>query len=233
VRQAILSMALAAVAMAAAVPVRAQTPTAHLRILAKAHPPAAPDRAGVEPAPSTAPAAPILTTHPALFASIKRIARQSALWREAVDQVRLSGRRALVLTPDDVVVVDPETGAVSGRFDRTSLAEVAVVRRDGPEISVVVVVVNLPLLEMLHSRRGLSQAQRDADLDRIVVHEVYGHAVPYLLAGDASGRCPDPVGDDPAEEACSIQRENAVRAEMGLGHRRDYGLADLSLARLR
>jgi len=64
-----------------------------------------------------------------------------------------------------------------------------------------------------------------------LVHEIYGHAIPYLLAGDLSGRCADPKRGERASEACSIQRENAVRAELGLGRRTDYGLSDLALAR--
>jgi hypothetical protein len=69
------------------------------------------------------------------------------------------------------------------------------------------------------------------DLDRILVHEIYGHAVPYLLAGDLSGRCADPQPQERAVDACSIQRENAVRAQLGLGRRVDYGLGDLNLSR--
>jgi hypothetical protein len=69
----------------------------------------------------------------------------------------------------------------------------------------------------------------EADLDRILVHEIYGHAVPYLLAGDLSGRCPDPGPNEPARDACSIRRENAVRVELGLGRRGDHGLSSLAL----
>jgi hypothetical protein len=60
---------------------------------------------------------------------------------------------------------------------------------------------------------------------------VYGHAAPYLLSGSERGRCPDPVDGQFADEACSIRRENAVRAEAGLGYRSDYGLLSLDLGR--
>ena len=69
------------------------------------------------------------------------------------------------------------------------------------------------------------------DLDRILAHEVYGHAFPYLFAGDLSGKCADPAKGQRAEDACAIKRENEIRAELRLGKRRGYGLDGLSLAR--
>jgi hypothetical protein len=63
------------------------------------------------------------------------------------------------------------------------------------------------------------------------VHEVYGHALPYVVVGDVAGRCADPGKDERATDACAIRRENAVRAELGLGRRSDPGLLSLALAR--
>jgi hypothetical protein len=99
-------------------------------------------------------------------------------------------------------------------------------------VSLVIVVVNLPLLEEVHRRSYSPLVELYWDLDRILVHEIYGHALPYLLAGDLSGRCPDPAPGQKASDACSIRRENAVRAELGLSRRTGYGL-DLVLARRR
>jgi hypothetical protein len=90
------------------------------------------------------------------------------------------------------------------------------------------VVVNLPLLKDVH-RSGDLPADLDADLDRILAHEVYGHAVPYLIAGHMSGRCADPLPHQAPVESCAIQRENKVRAELGLGPRTEYGLESLGL----
>jgi hypothetical protein len=96
------------------------------------------------------------------------------------------------------------------------------------------VVVNLALIEELHQRLGSLPAQFLADLDQVLVHEIYGHALPYLLAGDLSGRCPDPQPGQHASEACSIQRENMPRRraeELRLRRRNGYGLEGLTLAR--
>jgi hypothetical protein len=81
----------------------------------------------------------------------------------------------------------------------------------------------------MHEGLGSSRADFEADLERVVIHEVYGHAVPYLLAGKASGRCADPARGERALDACSVRRENAVRAEAGLGERTDYTFGGLLL----
>ena len=176
--------------------------------------------------------APFLTTNRILQASLLRISRGSALWRQAVEAVRTTGRRALVVTPEDVVILEGSgRGEVSEPLDPGVLAEaIPISGRDSQQISTVVIVVNLRLFQETHHARLSAPRDFEADLDRILVHEVYGHAIPYLLAGDWAGRCADPLPGEPAPEACSIRRENAVRAELGLGHRADYGLSSLRLA---
>jgi hypothetical protein len=180
---------------------------------------------------ATAEQAPLVTTNPTLRASLERIAAGSALWRDAVETVRQSGRQVIVATSDQVVVADALDGGAREAFDPSELAAVAPVPYRTSQVRVVLVVVNLVLLEEIHRRRLSVPNEFYADLDRILVHEVYGHALPYLLTGDLSGRCADPLPRQRAVDACSIQRENAVRAELGLGRRTDYGLSGLRLPR--
>jgi hypothetical protein len=129
---------------------------------------------------------PVQTSNPTLQASLDRIARGSALWRADRDSISMAGRRAIVLTPDAVVVVDPTGPGTPEPFGNNVLAEISVLPGSGSEVETVLVVVNLPLLTQAHDRRRSSAAERAADLDRILVHEVYGHAFPYLLAGSLS-----------------------------------------------
>lgn len=172
----------------------------------------------------------LVTDHPVIQASLDRIAAGSALWRDALRAVESTGRRAAILTADRVVVAEP--GRRSHRpFDATVLAEVAPLPGPGASIDAVMVVINLTLLEARHRARGSQPWELQDDLDRILIHEVYGHAVPYLTAGDLSGRCADPEPNERPERACAIERENAVRAELGLGRRRDAGLDGLALTR--
>ena len=174
---------------------------------------------------------PIQTANPTFQASLDRIAKRSALWRQASDAIQLTGRRAIVVTPDQVRVAEPGPDQRFERFDETVIAEVAPVLREGNAIDVVLIVINLALLEEQHRERRLLPIEFEMDLDRILIHEIYGHAVPYLLAGHLSGRCADPQPRERPVDACSIQRENAVRAELGLGRRVEYGLDGLNLTR--
>jgi hypothetical protein len=172
---------------------------------------------------------PFLTTNQILQASLNRISRGSALWREAVTAVGKTGRQVVLVTPADPIV-RRIAAADRDLFDPSVLAEAVPLMDEDWRINVVLVSVNLPLLTAIHDARLSVPLQFEADLDRILVHELYGHSIPYLLAGDLSGRCADPKPGERPSESCSIRRENAVRAELGLGRRGDAGLSSLTLA---
>lgn len=176
-------------------------------------------------------AGPFISRHPELRAALDRIARGSTSWRAALAAVTGTGRTALVVTPDEVVVADAG-GTARTAFDRSEVAAVSPVSDDAGRVSAVLVVVNVEQIQAAHERLSSLPGEFHADLERVLAHEVYGHAVPYLLAGDLSGRCADPAPGTPAAEACAIQRENVIRAELRLGRRTDGSLSSLSLARL-
>jgi hypothetical protein len=136
----------------------------------------------------------------------------------------------VLVTPADAVISAIGPGEGREALEPGVLAEAVPILDRDSQISAVVVVVNLRLVRETHDVRFSVPRDFEGDLDRIVIHEVYGHAVPYLLAGDTSGRCADPRPGEAASEACSIRRENAVRAELGLGLRADPGLSSLKLA---
>jgi hypothetical protein len=171
---------------------------------------------------------PILVEHPTLSASLTRIYARSPRWRKALDEVVNTGRRVVVVTPDKVRVRD-DGGAPDAPFDPNVLAEVQPMADEWSRVDTVVVVVNLPLLEKLYS--DASPIDLAADLDRILAHEIYGHAIPYVLAGHLSGKCADPSPGQRATDACAIKRENEIRSELRLGQRREYGLNGLTIAR--
>jgi hypothetical protein len=183
-----------------------------------------------EPPAMTRPAeSPLLTTDLRLKASLDRIGRGSSIWRKALADLKGAGRHALIVPSADVVSLASDRSTASALPESDTLAEVVTPLRQDSRVPVVLVVVNLPLIETLHSRRASLPREVDADLDRILIHEVYGHAIPYLVVGDLSGHCADPLSRQPAVEACAIQRENAVRNELGLGRRVDKGLRSLTL----
>lgn len=173
---------------------------------------------------------PLLTTDVLLRESLRRIFRGSATWREAMAAVRETGRQAIVVTPVDPIAARAKW-AVDRRSDSAGVAEVVPAVGEDSRVGFVLVIVNVPLVQRLHDARMSPLRDFEADLDRIVVHEVYGHAVPYLLAGSLSSRCPDPTAGERPADACAIKRENVVRAELGLGRRTDSGLDSLALLR--
>lgn len=163
---------------------------------------------------------PIVSAHPVLTASVNRLADGSASWREAMNAVRATGRRAVLITPDQF----------DGRFDPTTLAQAEPMGQDPSRVDYVLVIVNLDLLQKL-SRLPVSAEEFEEDVDRILAHEVYGHAVPFLLAGSFAAKCADPVIGQSAIASCVIQRENVIRREMRLGQRFEYGRESLAVAR--
>jgi hypothetical protein len=175
---------------------------------------------------------PLITSHPRLRASLERIAHRSRLWKADVTALRGSGSRVLVLTPEQVVVADSLDGKGAAAFDASVVAAAAPVPDRGSRVREVLVVVNLPLIDQAHSRKRSLPGEVELDVDLILAHEVYGHALPYLLAGDLSGRCADPVPGQKPIEACAIRRENAIRSELGVAPRRSAGLESLLLARM-
>jgi len=163
-----------------------------------------------------------------LAASVARLYAGSPRWRDALNAVADTGRRVVVITPDKVRVRD-HSGGPDTPFDPDVLAEVQPIADDWSRVETVVVVINLPLLDKLYSDATL--ADLHADLDRILAHEIYGHAIPYLLAGHLSGKCADPLPKQRATDACAIKRENEIRSELRLGQRREYGLDGLAMTR--
>lgn len=165
---------------------------------------------------------PITVANPILAASINRLAAASRAWREGVDAVASTGRRTIVVTQDEVnAPVDPGT-----------LAQVYPMADTAGRLNTVLVVVNLQLMQKL-SGLPVTAIDFEDDLDRILAHEVYGHALPFLLAGDISANCADPAVGQSALTSCAVQRENVIRREMRLGQRYEYGRDSLALARKR
>lgn len=182
-------------------------------------------------ATTTRSGAPVVTTDGALHASLQRIFRGSSTWRHAMEAVRRTGRQAFVVTPTDAIAATARNESDRERFDSAGVAEVVPAVAGDSRVTFVLVTVNVPLLQRLHDERLSTRRDFEADLDRILVHEIYGHAIPYLLTGSLSAKCPDPKTGERAADACSIRRENVIRAELGLGRRSDAGLESLSLAR--
>ena len=164
--------------------------------------------------------APLVVSNATLVASVDRLSAESRTFRDAVAAVAATGRHTVLTTPDKV----------SFPFDRTVLAQGYPMSDDDGRVDTMVIVINLELLQKL-SGLSMTAVDFEDDLDRIVAHEIYGHAVPVLLAGNLSGNCADPAIGQSALTSCAVQRENVIRREMRLGQRLEYGRDSLALAR--
>ena len=186
---------------------------------------ASPSEVRLEPVATSA----LLAPHPVVRKALERILARSARFRDGLEQVSNLGRHVLVLTTDQVAMTSGRAED-SYALDDSELAEAVAVADPDSVIRTVVVVLNLDLVQRVARELSLSDRDLADDIDRILIHEVYSHAVPLLIEG-RPGRCSDPEEGQPAIEACSIRRENEVRADAGLGLRTDYGLRSLALGR--
>ena len=172
---------------------------------------------------------PVLADHPNITASLDRIARGSALWRGEVEAIRSTGRLAVIVTPQQVLAADPRRGRQRA-FDNSVLADISLLPGTRSGIAAVVV-VNLQLLDELHGRRGSASVEKGCRSGPHPDSRGLRSRVPIPACGQRLGEmCRSGCGER-AVNACSIQRENAVRAELGLGRRTDYGLRGLTLGR--
>ena len=162
---------------------------------------------------------PIQVWHTALASSVDRLSADSKTFHDAVDALAVTGRRVVLTTPDKV-----------NDFDRSVLAQAFPLGDEQLRVETVVVVVNLELLQKL-SGLPIKAIDFEDDLDRIVAHEIYGHAIPVLMAGSMTANCADPAIGQSALASCAVQRENVIRREMGLGQRIEYGRDSLAIAR--
>lgn len=168
----------------------------------------------------------LLSPHPRIRSALERIVERSRLFRDETRKVAAMGRRIVVLTTQQVLAREGASG--DDAFDSSQIAETVALLDPDSVIRTVVVVLNLGLLEGLGRELLMRRRELDDDIDRILIHEVYAHAVPRLLG---EGICSDPVPGQRPTEACSIRRENAVRDQAGLGRRTDYGLRSLTIGR--
>ena len=82
---------------------------------------------------------PIIVDHPVLSDSLERLYVGSSRWRKALDDVVNTGRRVVVVTPDNVRIRD-NGGGPDAPFDHDVIAEVQPLADDWSRVTTVVVV---------------------------------------------------------------------------------------------
>ena len=105
----------------------------------------------------------------------------------------------------------------------------AVTFAQGPRggLSHVIVALNTGAMDVIAERAAAGDAYMKDELDRVLVHEIYGHTVPLVEARDASKGCPDAL--QPGEsKSCVAVRETQIAAELEISPPRLRGEGDLN-----
>lgn len=75
--------------------------------------------------------------------------------------------------------------------------------------------------------RGETESRIVLDLALVLAHELVGHVVPFVDRRTHTWPTPCRDADLPAGTGCAVERENRVRAELGVARRRSYGSTGL------
>ncbi|MFW6078477.1 MAG: hypothetical protein ACODAE_02580 [Gemmatimonadota bacterium] len=158
---------------------------------------------------------------------IESLSERSPTWRSAMAELRRGEFRVVVGDPAGV-----RAGVeVLSRYRTRHFGEVIPLRDGRGGVTGAVVVVDVERVRRLVERSGLPERVVDGDVERILIHELYGHVVPLARSRRLDGGCPDPGPGEPALSSCAIRRENRIRAELGLEMRVAYDLTGLVVGR--
>lgn len=166
----------------------------------------------------------VAVMNPLLAERIARIASRSPSFRTDWDMIRRSGVPIAIGTEDQL------NGALPRwyRSNPSRWVGVTVVNagglRGGLEDAVVALRVGA-LRRIAHQRAGDANARFLAELDRVLIHEIYGHLAPIIAAGDPLEECPDHARRGEAKPCVQVREERVAgeiarsRAMAGVGVR--------------
>lgn len=201
---------------------------------------------GAHARPALAPAAPrptpgaeatgqggaVRVLDPYLAARLAALEARSPTLRAAMARLRAGRVELLLATAAQGARVVRHTAA-AGLPAPERLLGAAITFHEPRSGRVLAVLVHVDVERAAAAARGLAalpavasvQAALDRLVDEVLVHEVWGHAVPLALAGTVGAACPDPRPGERAEDACVTRRENVLRGELGWPRRATYAFA--------
>ncbi|HEX6558836.1 MAG TPA: hypothetical protein VF021_05220 [Longimicrobiales bacterium] len=147
---------------------------------------------------------------PLLAERIDFVARQSPSFRAAWDMIRRSGLPVRIGTDDQLRSRLPHWY----RQHPNEWAGVTVTETGGrDELSGAVVALRLGAMEKTARRTPRGSEYLLAELDRVLIHEIYGHLAPMVAARDVQHECLDQLR--PGEATPCVQvRERRIAAEL-------------------
>lgn len=158
---------------------------------------------------------------------VTSLSERSPKFRSAMDSLAATDFRIVLAQPQQIRGLMP--GLEYYRAEH--LGEVLPIRDSTRAIVGAIVTVDVARLKAMHRQGTLPAAALEDDIDRILIHEVYGHVIPLSASRRISGGCPDPKPGEPALNSCAIRRENAIRAELGMEARTTYDIRGLAIGR--
>jgi hypothetical protein len=157
-----------------------------------------------------------------LATRLERLEKLSPRLHEAMNHVRAGELPVYIGTPTQIAAYHASTRVLGDRLTREErIAEMAAVLESADSDRFLFGVVRIDMERVASRRTG---AAFDAEVDAILIHEVWGHLVPVAENPIRSSMCRDPRPGEPALESCAMRRENDLRQELGLSPRKHYPL---------
>jgi hypothetical protein len=150
---------------------------------------------------------------------IAKLEDESPRFHQAMESIRHNSLSVTIGTRQQMSVVAPWAGLM---LNKQRLAETAA-RFDTVTGAVQLIAVQIDLQRI--ARQASRPAQFNKLIDLVLIHEVWGHVVPMAASGLIAAFCADPVTGQKAMDSCVMQRENDLRAELGLAQRSTYRVA--------
>jgi hypothetical protein len=157
-----------------------------------------------------------------LAARLTGLEARSQRLHQAMDRIRSGGLPVYIGTPEQIAAYHASTRVLGDRLTREErIAEMAAVLESAHSERFLFGVVRIDLARVAERRTGHAY---DAEVDAILIHEVWGHLVPVAENPVRSAMCRDPRPGEPVLDACAMRRENDLRRELGLAPRKTYPL---------
>ena len=147
--------------------------------------------------------------NPVLAERIAQIELKSPKFRAAWQMVQSSGVPIRIGTDADVRDQLPSWY----RNNPDHWAGVTVARGGEGNLTGAVVALRVDQIQRFADEHAYAEGYLENELDRVLIHEIYGHLVPVVEARDMSKGCPD--APRPGEEKpCVAIREEEIAAEL-------------------
>jgi hypothetical protein len=146
--------------------------------------------------------------------SLNRLRQGSSTFDATMAQLERSRTPILIGTLDQLAELVPSPFRTGSGWAGLTLSWGA-----ADNLSRSLVVVQMQWLTALAAREpetGGSDSHLRKELDRLMIHEVYGHLAPVVQARRLRANCPDARAGQRYTESCVAQREMEILRELGM-----------------